>query len=910
MNRPVFRCALLVAVSVFLSSSALADDPQSVNVHTPRNASVVPTSLDRLDAESRVIDGDRSGISVTPIGEMLETRSRNFSDLMESAPQGGPRGGAVTGACCFGESVCAIISQAACLDEGLNWIGADTTCDECPQLPNCPNDSLFAQSPGNPFDFEGAGVSEASAGLQRFEKFSGIVGPIMAVNFYGFDLGLTPGGSFVECVEADNTFQVSFHPDIGNRPGEATCTYVLTATRTPTGVYFIEGFELNAYEVALPTPCEMTRGWISIVGLGDANCNFVWSSPPGPLADDFSLCVGCTDVEQGLDLAVCLRGTFGNVFGACCDASDGTCTDNVEIFMCLGPTQQFTPNATCAELSPACGVITGACCGGEITRGVLCVDGAIEADCQKPNDRFEPNSVCQFLQPACGESVGACCIGTLSCLITTEEICSSEGWTWLGPDSTCAECPEQTPCPAGTIFAQPPMDISLEPSLYTSEASRGAIVFDDFSGVAGTITNIQFYGVDLQPIGQNSFIECEEPIPDFEIKFYEDQGNAPGPLVSAQVAPAVRTPTGIVYRGAEYNLYELALIEPVVLTRGWISIVGLGSPTCYFLWAPSADPAGGSVRDLPEYDRPRRQGNGFAFCLIGTLGNVTGACCNQATGVCSNGAAIENCVGPNDRFAPDGTCAIALADCGVPKGACCMGALECQFVTTEDCAFLGGEFLGVNSACLECACKVFCAPDAVAENEPVCSPAFQDVTNAGCDGASPLFTTLQPLERHCGTTGISFDGESFIADTDWYQIVATDFLDLAWRFESESPATIRFLDGTNGCPGILLDGGTVSACSQSDFFLFVPPGTYWIQIEPVGPSDASACGARYQLTPLNAPCDADFDFDRDVDMLDFAFFQPQYGMAGQGLFGDLNGDEVIDIADAHLFENELGTICP
>ena len=95
-----------------------------------------------------------------------------------------------------------------------------------------------------------------------------------------------------------------------------------------------------------------------------------------------------------------------------------------------------------------------------------------------------------------------------------------------------------------------------------------------------------------------------------------------------------------------------------------------------------------------------------------------------------------------------------------------------------------------------------------------------------------------------------------------------------------------------------------------EIFLFLGPGTFWIQVEPVGPSDASACGGVYQLSPLNVPCVADFDFDRDVDMLDFALFQPQFGQTGGGLFGDLNGDDAIDIADVHLFEAELGAVCP
>lgn len=906
MNRPVSCCAL-VAATLFSCAIVAANSAEMPTADPTPRADLPANAVDTapsLDAATRVIHNARqTGAPSTTEGfAHLATQDR---DPKTGAPRDGD-----TGACCFGEPTCDIVSEADCINEGLNWIGPGTTCDECPQLPSCSGDSLFAQSPGNPFEFEGGSVSEQSANLKRYEYFYQIVGPIKRVNFYGFDLGITPGGAFFECVEPDNTFEIAFYPDVGGRPGEATCTYTLTATRTPTGVYYIDGFELNEYEVILPQACVMTRGWISVVGMGDPTCFFVWSSPPSNVGDDLSVCEGCTSIEQGMDLAFCLRGTFAGVFGACCDEATGTCTDNVEIFQCIGSTQRFTPNTTCAELSPGCGIPTGACCGGDITRGTLCVDGVVEADCPDPDKEFLPNSVCRFLEPACGEPIGPCCVGTLSCVVTSEDVCDAEGWTWLGPGLTCDDCPAQTPCPPNTLFAQPPLDIGQEPTLYTSESSRGAIVFDDFSAVAGTITDIQFYGVDLMPIGPASFIECEETVPDFSVTFYEDQGHAPGPVVSSQLVSAVRTPTGIIYRGAEYNLYQAELPEPVVMTRGWISIVGEGSPTCYFLWAPSTDNAGGSVRDLPEFNMPIRQNNSFAFCLIGTAGGVTGACCNQATGTCSNGIAIENCIGVNDRFAADGTCAINLADCGVPRGACCLGALACQFVTDADCSILGGEFLGVNSACLECPCKVFCDPQAISEGEADCSSSFEDVTNPGCDSQNPTFTMLQLNERYCGTTGIDFEGESLVVDTDWYEIVADDFLNLSYRFECESPATIRFIDGTNGCPGFLLDGASASACSPVELFEFVAPGTYWIQIEPQGPSDASACGAAYELTPLNTPCDADFDFDRDVDMIDFSYFQPQFNLSGGGLFGDLNGDGVIDIADVHLFEQELGTTCP
>ncbi|MCA9256431.1 MAG: hypothetical protein KDA33_12375 [Phycisphaerales bacterium] len=839
----------------------------------------------------------------------MSTSASDESSAAPSADENGAPRGAVTGACCYGESTCDITTELGCLTEGLRWLGPDTTCADCPLLSGCPGDSLFAQRPANPFQFQSAGVSEQSAGTRFYERFSGLVGPITKVTFWGFDLGIPPSGQFDECVETDNTFQISFHPDLGNRPAEAICDYTLTATRTPTGVYYIDGFELNEYEVILPQPCVLTRGWISILGLGDPLCNFVWA-PTRSAGDNFSVCSGCVEVEQSIDLAVCIRGTYSGVFGACCDDAVGACTDNVEIVNCLGPSQRFAPDTLCSDLSPACGVEIGACCGNDQTRALTCEDGVLEADCQGPNETYVPNGVCQFVQATCGAPEGGCCMGYSLCVELTQAECVDEGWNWIGAGTACAECPPPPTCPSNTLFAQPLADYIDRTPAYTSENSRGAVVYDDFEGVNGVITHVRFYGFDLQPISPTAFIECEESLPDFEIKFYEDQGGGPGPIVSSQFIPALRTPTGIVYYESEVNEYEVELIEPVAMTRGWISIVGYGDPTCYFLWSYSSATGGGSVREITDYPRPFRHDADFAFCLLGSPGGAFGACCNQQNGACTNNTPIENCVGPDDRFVANETCLAAIADCGVPKGACCLNELACQFITSADCSSLSGVFLGVDSSCIECGCKVFCDPMGISEGEPDCSAGFVDVTNYGCDQASPIFTPMIPGEVHCGTTGINFDGENIIVDVDWYQVELTEASDFSYRFESESPAQALFLDATNGCPGFLIDGATVDACSPVNIFLFLNPGVYWVRIEPIGPSDASACGAAYKLTPLNAPCEGDFDFDRDVDMLDFALLQTQFGMTGVGLFGDLNSDGVVDIADIHLFEAELGNVCP
>ena len=50
---------------------------------------------------------------------------------------------------------------------------------------------------------------------------------------------------------------------------------------------------------------------------------------------------------------------------------------------------------------------------------------------------------------------------------------------------------------------------------------------------------------------------------------------------------ATRTEVGLQYLGADLNVYTATLPEPCVLTSGWVSILGVGDPDCWFLWMSS-----------------------------------------------------------------------------------------------------------------------------------------------------------------------------------------------------------------------------------------------------------------------------------------------------------------------------------
>ncbi|MCH8252045.1 MAG: hypothetical protein IID36_06295, partial [Planctomycetes bacterium] len=349
----------------------------------------------------------------------------------------------ITGACCFGDGACSVIGEISCADQGgnwlggasvcddcppigaccqgnactlltepdcaseiLDWLGPGTTCEECPEVPVCPGDSLFGQSPDSPKGDITAGTSEETAGFKRFDDFMDVGGAIETLTWWGLDLDHIEGtNNFEECVESDPTFEITFHVDAAGVPGDTVCSYILTSTYTPTGVLY-EGAELNEYSVELDPPCVVPTGWVSIVGQGDPDCWFLWMSA-GPGA---SYCQGCAGAFQSFNLAICMDGTEGGVFGACCDDVAATCDDQIEITACLDPALRFEADQFCEDIDPPCGVIIGACC--------------------------RPDSVCDS---------------------TEQDECDAQGGSWLGADTSCVQCPCVLSCEStGSDEGEPP----------------------------------------------------------------------------------------------------------------------------------------------------------------------------------------------------------------------------------------------------------------------------------------------------------------------------------------------------------------------------------------------------------------------------------------------------------------------
>ncbi len=614
--------------------------------------------------------------------------------------------------------------------------------------------------------------------------------------------------------------------------------------------------------------------------------------------------------------------------GACCLMGDA-CLPAADEIECGRLGGVFLPGETC-DNNPC---LPGACCDG---------DNCGEAgafSCITAGRTFAGAGTTCFDDP-CESGVGACCFGDGGCLDLAPKDCDAMGGTWLGAGTNCGQdpctfggcclpgggcidnaryecddiggafvpgvfcaddaCDAAGECPNDSLFAQTfdgPQDFVGG----TSEASSAFQRWENFSGVAGPIEGLIWWGFDLDNIGGSNFVECEEPDPTFEITFHEDAGGAPGAVVCAYELTAERTPTGDLYLGAELNRYEVALPDPCVLVNGWVSIHGLGDAECWFLWLSA-----GSGDSWCDNCIPSQQSFDLSLCLLGPTGGVFGACCTEATGGCLDNVEIIDCLAPDQRFVPDAACADLDPPCGVVFGACCLGDDGCNQVTEESCAKQGGDWLGANTLCNACPCAAPCPPDAVQNDEPACMTNYVDAFNPGCNSADPVFSTIEAGVETCGTSGIfELNGEP-TPDFDWYEIVVDGFGQLVWTARAEFRPQVWIIDGNNGCPGEVLDTGLAFECDDVDAVADVGPGRYWLVIAPWAFTDSAACGARYTASVfLLGGCTPDLDGDGLINAADLAILLSAWG-DNPGAPADLNDDGVVDAADLALLLAEWG----
>jgi len=191
-----------------------------------------------------------------------------------------------------------------------------TTVGPIPRpTPTCDENSLFGQSPYGFLEDWNRDVSDANHMLGRilYDNFSGVTGDICGVKFWGMDL--FQGSMIEECTEIDMQFQIIFYNDNGGMPGDTVSMYSVTPSRTSTGIWYHDEFELNEYVVDLGTCCTISNGWISIQGISlneEHDCWFFWFGTPYGDHVSFMREAGNTWYQVPFDWSFCLLGPAGS----------------------------------------------------------------------------------------------------------------------------------------------------------------------------------------------------------------------------------------------------------------------------------------------------------------------------------------------------------------------------------------------------------------------------------------------------------------------------------------------------------------------------------------------------------------------------------------------------------------------
>ncbi len=196
------------------------------------------------------------------------------------------------------------------------------------------------------------------------------------------------------------------------------------------------------------------------------------------------------------------------------------------------------------------------------------------------------------------------------------------------------------------------------------------------------------------------------------------------------------------------------------------------------------------------------------------------------------------------------------------RGGCCLpDGGGCRLLSGAECAGAGGVYSGDFTSCdpNPCPpCPMTCAPQAVAEGEPLCDDLLAPV-NGGCD-AGLVFGGQ--LSSGAGIVCGSSRATPFENDSDWY-VVNHAGGDLGWSIRAEFAGYVRLI-GPVLSPGDLCNPAyeslTAYFAASCEPLLRVrtaaPAGRYHLVVAAERESGSVACGARYELRLAGGPAGA------------------------------------------------------
>ena len=674
---------------------------------------------------------------------------------------------------------------------------AELTCEPCtvPAPIACPTDSYTNVWQLAYGEDEAWSISQSNAPCRSpklYEHFAGVGTPvggggITDIHWWGVSATFDDQGNLVECPLNPGNFHIGFwgHDTYTNRPDYASGELFgfdatgAALTKTDTGhVYRIlnddgsvdAAYTLWAWGADLPTPLTMFAGWITIQNLD--NCRFWWAGSPGPpfgvggihVVEDQSVTPPTRQDVDG-DLSWCLTSDqIGPFTGACCDRGAGVCR-NTTSDECVGAYDEFH-SGLAVHPDHLHGGVVGLLPCGECSMETL-------SDCTGAGGDWFRFYVCSTTDPSYDPDAFGPGLNNLTLCPPIPPLCPI----------TC-----ETPAAFSRGLAGGYLYISWD---------RGPddqrYVIDSFTGWSDSthmINRVKWWG-NSTIVWDGPDCDFDNPAP-FAIKFYHPSGSGPDYRNPAQTYDPVDCTwldTGYMWTCCpEWGAIDCyyADLSPTYYpgtSTQWISIASK-TEDCDFIWAP------GPRRHVPGqwfYDHGTAAAEpGLrhrSFCLNTNI--ATGACCNELTGVCTNGVQQTECLAAEGKvFYRNMTCAAVPAPgCIAHPGACCNQVDgQCSVLLLSDCTAVDELWLGPGTACAVC-CITVCPPGSAAEGEPPCGDGYVDTYNGGCDTAAQVFQHVEFGQTICGDFGTfkqNPDGSGGeLRDSDWY------------RFHANSPALVR-----------------------------------------------------------------------------------------------------------------------
>jgi len=137
----------------------------------------------------------------------------------------------------------------------------------------CPDNALQSQSPDTISELFEVRLSDANKNRIVYENFSDLAEPVSGLVWWGF--GVDTNNSEAVCVRDPDAFRVTFYTDGGGAPLTMQDTRDVLPV-VETAFAFLGGPTVLRYEVSFDTPIPLTTGWVSIQGIDNPPCDWVW----------------------------------------------------------------------------------------------------------------------------------------------------------------------------------------------------------------------------------------------------------------------------------------------------------------------------------------------------------------------------------------------------------------------------------------------------------------------------------------------------------------------------------------------------------------------------------------------------------------------------------------------------------